>query len=215
MYTQCPHCNRTQTLGVEQLRESRGIIRCPNCSALFDALQRLSESTPGKIPPEETVGQPWAAESASASSAYWGLAVLLGFFVLIGQLIYFESSAALQNETLRPWLDKACRSLGCSLPEYRNPAYFAVIESSLTVAEGGYYSFQAVIHNQAAFPQRPPNLDLTFIRLGGEPFAARIFRPDDYREAPDAVIESDQSLTIALDIIAPDIILGGYIFELI
>ena len=190
------------------------MIRCANCSTLFDALQRLSELPPAKLPTGKIPEQPWTT-SARRSSGHWGLLLLLSFITLTGQTLYFEGSTAIQNETVRPWLERACGLLKCSLPDYRNPDDFAVIQSALTPADDKHYIFQAIISNQSAFPQRPPKLKLTFMKLTGEPFAQRIFRPDTYLALPLPSIGADQPFEISLNIAPIDTTIGGYTFELI
>jgi predicted Zn finger-like uncharacterized protein len=44
MFTKCPDCKKTHLLTVEQLRTGRGMMRCQNCSAMFDAWELISEA---------------------------------------------------------------------------------------------------------------------------------------------------------------------------
>lgn len=214
MFTQCPECDRTQTISVEALRKSRGMIRCSNCSTLFDALQRLSE-IPLNEPLTETASEPPWTFRAHRVSGHWGLLLLLSFITLTGQILYFEGSTAIQNETVRPSLEKACGYLKCTLPSYRNLDDFAVMHSALTPSDDEHYIFQATINNQAAFPQRPPRLRLTFMKLTGEPFAQRIFEPENYLASPTPYIGAEQPFDISLNIAPIDTTMGGYNFELI
>ena len=190
------------------------MIRCSNCSALFDALRRLSEMPPNRPATAPSVEPSWTRRSQPAPG-YWGLILVLALIALTGQTLYFEGKAATQNETVRPWLEKICARLNCVLPDYRNLDDFAVIQSALTPTDSRQFIFQAVIHNQALFPQRPPNLRLTFMRLNGEPFAQRIFRPEDYMVSPSFDVEPDHPVEISLNIAPVETIVGGYTLELI
>ena len=53
------------------------------------------------------------------------------------------------------------------------------------------------------------------MRLTGEPFAQRIFRPDAYLQPPAPYIGADQPFEISLNIAPIDTTIGGYTFELI
>lgn len=214
MYTQCPECGHTQTLSVDELRQNRGMVHCSHCSTLFDALQRLSEMPPTEAQPAPLPELPWTARTHRSSSP-WGFVLLLGCAALTGQLLYFEGPAALKSKAIRPWLEKACVQLHCKLPSYRNLDEFAVLRSTLMPSDNSHYIFQALINNQAAFPQQPPDIRLTFMKLTGEPFAQSIFRPERYLPSPLSVIEVDQSFEISLNIAPVDTTIGGYTLELI
>ena len=43
MYTQCPECKKKHKITIDELSDSRGMICCDECSAMFDALELLSE----------------------------------------------------------------------------------------------------------------------------------------------------------------------------
>ncbi|MGR9115595.1 MAG: zinc-ribbon and DUF3426 domain-containing protein [Gammaproteobacteria bacterium] len=215
MYTQCPECGQNQILGVDELREGRGMIRCSNCSTIFDALQRLSETPPVEAPTAVVTELPWTPQLQLASG-FWRLTLALSLITLTGQMLYFEAPKALQSATLRPWFEKACSLLQCELPSYRKLDDFAIVHSELTPSGDNHLVFQASIHNQAEFQQRLPDLKLTFMNLTGEHFAQRIFSPDQYKATSSNFIGPDQPFEISLDI-APSntAVIGGYTFELI
>lgn len=214
MFTQCPECHHTQTLTIEQLRESRGMIRCANCSTPFDALQRLSETPTDAVASIDKEAMPWTQNTNTRHSLFWSLTSLAGIVLLCGQIVYFEGPPALQNERLRPWFIEACSYLACKLPSYRNLDDFSVLDSALTLTADKNYFFRVVINNQAEFPQIHPGIKLTLLKLSGEPFAQRAFASGDLTYRTDH-IAPHETFEIGLAIAAPRIPVGGYTFELI
>jgi len=87
-----------------------------------------------------------------------------------------------QDERLRPWLERACGSLGCDLPRFRAPLRIQILGSDLTPAPGGVegYEFTLVLANQAALPQDFPAIKLSLEGRNGSPAASREFQPDEY-----------------------------------
>lgn len=213
MFTQCPECGCSRSLSVDELRRSHGMIRCADCSTLFDALPRLSETATAA--PTAPAAEPAWIERPRRTSGYWGLTLLLAAGLLIGQLVYFEGPKAIQDESIRPLLEQACRLLKCALPVYRHPDEFSVLQSTLTRSDEATYLFRAIIDNQAAFPQRPPAIKLTFMNRAGLAFAQSIFQASDYVDAPPSLIAVDNTFVISLSIAPPATAIGGYSFELI
>lgn len=214
MFTQCPECHHTQTLTIEQLRESRGMIRCSNCATPFDALKKLSDTPVEDVASTTEEALPWTHDHAPQHSRLWALTALAGFIVLCAQIIYFEGPRALQNEKLRPWFIEACSYLACKLPSYRNLNDFSVLDSSLTPTTDKNYFFRAVINNQAEYPQNHPGIKLTLLKLSGEPFVQRAFAPETLTYRTDD-IAPHETFEIGLAIAAPHMPVGGYTFELI
>ncbi|MGR9052101.1 MAG: zinc-ribbon and DUF3426 domain-containing protein [Gammaproteobacteria bacterium] len=214
VYTQCPQCGRNRALTFEELRASHGIVLCEHCSALFDALERINDKPLKEASAAKSRDVPWLREKRQASG-FWGWTLLFGIAVLTGQILYFQGQSALRSQSIRPWLEKTCLRLKCSLPVYHSSGEFSVLHSQMTPGENDAFIFEAVIQNQAAFAQRPPKLKLTLQTLTGEVFAGRIFRPEGYSAAPETLIEPGAALDISLDIAPLDTVLGGYNLELI
>jgi hypothetical protein len=75
-----------------------------------------------------------------------------------------------------------------------------------------------VIRNRAAFAQPYPSLELTLLDYAENPFARRIFRPQDYLPKAHTArsgLLPDATLAIGLNIAAPETKVGGYTFKLI
>ena len=113
-------------------------------------------------------------------STYWRAGLVIALLLLAGQIMYFEGTTLSRNPTFRPGLEKICRQLNCQLPAYKNPDEFAVLQGSLSALPDRSLLFRAVIRNRAAFAQPYPNLELTLLDYAENPFARRIFRPQDY-----------------------------------
>jgi hypothetical protein len=102
------------------------------------------------------------------------------------------------------------------LPAYQNPDELNLV-GSLNPTPDHHYQLQAAISNQAAFTQAYPGVKLTLLDYNGKPFAARVFRPQEYLPVTSraSVIKPDETTEISLKIAAPKSAIGGSSFELI
>lgn len=217
MFTQCPECQTIQPLSLTQLRSSRGILRCNQCSAMFDALERISETE--EISHSESQSSkhlPWDKKNTS-SNAYWGAGLVIGLLFLIGQIVYFEGYAFTQNPSIRPILIKLCQLPNCQLPVYKNLDEFTLLHGSFTPLPDQNYAFSVVMSNQAAFAQAYPNIKLNLLDYNGKAFAIRVFTPRDYlpEDAVANTMAADATTEISLKIAAPQTQVGGSTFDLI
>lgn len=217
MYTQCTECKQPYAIEVEELRSSHGMIRCSNCSSMYDALDLLSD---GEVPANIDINDAYLTNiSISASSnlrsKYWGIGTVFLFILLIWQIYVFEAYNLSQNSTLRPWLIKACtKSVNCQLPEYKNLDEITILNGSFEPINN-HYIFKIAIINQALFAQQRPSIKLTLIDFSGRPFATRIFYPTDYSKQDITLLKPNLAEKITLSIAAPSTKIGGYRFELI
>ena len=216
MYTQCPQCLTIQSLSLEQLRGSRGILKCCHCSAPFDALARISETE--TIAGENSANAsllPWDPDQDS-KAGFWGLGVCVCLLLFIAQLIYIEGYAFTQNARMRPFLVALCDQIACRLPVYKNTAKFNIV-GSFNPTPDNNYEFHAAISNQAALSQAYPNVRLVLLAFSGKPFAARVFQPQDY--LPEVLratlMKPDATTEISLRIAAPKTAIGGTSFEIV
>lgn len=152
------------------------------------------------------------------SRTLWRSGLVIASLLLAGQIIYFEGMPFSQNPAIRPKLEKLCRQFNCRLPAYKNPAEFAVLQGSLSALPDRSQLFRAVTRNKAAFAQPCPNLKLTLLDYAENPFAQRIFKPQEYltkHQAASSAILPDATAVINLNIAAPKIKVGGYTIEFI
>jgi predicted Zn finger-like uncharacterized protein len=217
MYTQCPECQTIRPLTLAQLRAGRGMLRCSHCSAMFDALEHISETA--DINPSDNLTSrrlPWD-KATIRGNAYWKRGLVIGLLVLIAQTVYFEGYAFTQNPALRPGLAKLCELIKCQLPVYKNLDELSILHSSFTPLPDQNYAFKLVISNQASFSQTYPNIKLTLFDYSGNAFAQRVFQPRDYLpvEAVASVMAADATIEISLKIAAPGTKVGGSTFDLI
>lgn len=215
MYTQCPECKAQHSIDTDQLRSTRGMLKCGECGAMFDALEFISD-TPIDQSLESKRVELFPVEEATDGKhiAIWTGGLILGLLTLVGQFLYFESYNLSQNPTLRPWLARACLTFSCSLPAYKNAEEISILQGTLEANGEIGYRFKAIIVNQAGFSQPFPNIRLTLLNFTGEAFAERVFTADDYRTAT-PVLDADKSGEIILDIAAPARKIGGYSFKLL
>ncbi len=218
MFTQCPECQTTHRISVGQLRSSHGILFCTKCSAKFDALERLNENMATINAWEEdapTTDIPWEKGRRVGSPLLWGLGCSAGLLLLLAQLYYFESSQLVQKPVIRTWIETICQPLSCRLPVYRNLQQMT-IRGVLQPTPGNSFQLQALLVNQAPFPQTYPDIKLSLMEFNGRVFAERVFHPDDYlSDAAGKLIDSKASTEVNLSIVKPALPIGGYTLELL
>jgi predicted Zn finger-like uncharacterized protein len=217
MITRCPECRRTIALTVAQLRDNRGMVRCEQCACTFDALPFISEGEEKVSTDDPTLHEPLPWEKAKQPvHRYWGLGVIIGTVLLMGQFLYFEGPALSQKPYFRLRAEKLCDRLNCRLPVYRNLDEFEILHRSFAALPDGDYIFKIVFSNQAAFQQSYPNIKLTLRNFAGQAFARRVLVPGDYLADPShkKTMEANATEEISLKIAAPQTKVGGYDFEL-
>jgi len=217
MLIECPECHQQYTITTEQFQSSDGITICPNCSTQFDPIAHLTETTSEQQNNEEIrAPYSWEKTRPPLSALFWKFGVIVGISLFVTQFFYFKSDELIQNQTIRPWLEKTCHLFQCQLPMYRNLKEFSVLHSSLNASEG-YYILQAAISNQAEFSQQYPNLKLTLLNFSGTAIAKRIFLPNEYltEKLPVRILNKSETFTIKLDIALSDTKVGGFTIELI
>jgi len=213
MFTQCTVCQQQHSLTIKQLRDSQGMLRCSECSAIFNALQQLSDT------PQANPDQPNAAfyprAVTSRKTTHWHRSTGLCLLTLSLQVCFFEGYRFTQNNILRPWLTQLCRPLNCKLPAYKNLNELTILHGSIQTISQQHSIFRITFVNHAMFEQRLPSIKLTLQNFTGDDFAQRIFYPKDYMGNQASVMKPDMSIEIALDIATPVSNLDGYRFKLI
>jgi len=137
----------------------------------------------------------------------WGVGLVLAIALGVGQYIYFNFHS-LAHGPLRPWLERGCQWVQCVLPPQVDTNL--IRSNSLIVrshpTQRGALAVDAIITNQADFPQPYPQLQLQFTDLNGAPVAGRQFRPDEYLSGElrgSRLMPVQQPVHIALELLDP------------
>ena len=114
---------------------------------------------------------------------WWVLAVAAVLTLLLAaQVFYLQLPEWSRDPGTRGFYEWVCGVVGCELPEIR--ALESLRTRNLMVRSHPDLDqalvIDAVIVNQAPFPQRFPGLELRFTSVGGLLVAGRVFQPEEY-----------------------------------
>ena len=150
-------------------------------SLLFNPDERMRRpSTPRPATPAFARGSNGAYRAALNWPWLLGAAVLaLSLLVEIG---YAKRAPLFDDARVRPWLDKACETLGCRLPLRREPSRLALLSRDIrphpSVPNGLIIS--ASLRNDAPFAQAFPDVEIVLSDLDENRIAMRRFHPQEY-----------------------------------
>lgn len=135
-------------------------------------------STALDIDPDELIRRPLRRRRR-----WWvPVVLLLGIALLAVQVLYFQFDAWAKNPQFRPLYEWLCTRLSCELPVMRSLA--SIYSKNLVVRAHpdtrGTLLVDAVVVNQAPFPQPFPVIELRFSSRDGRLIAARQYRPEEY-----------------------------------
>lgn len=137
----------------------------------------------------------------------WRTGLVAALLLSVWQYVYFNLTE-LSHGSLRPLLAQACGLLNCVLPPQFDVSQIKT--NSLIVrshpTQRGALAVDAIITNQADFPQPYPLLQLQFSDLNGAPAAGRRFQPDEYLSGEltgARLMPVRQPVHIALEIVDP------------
>ncbi|ACO76943.1 hypothetical protein AvCA_06930 [Azotobacter vinelandii CA] len=120
--------------------------------------------------------QPWGRRLV------WIALNLLAIAILAGQYLWFHYDELARQDSYRPWFERLCPYLGCSLPPRVDIA--RIRSSNLVVRNhpefAGALVVDAILYNRAAFAQPFPLLELRFADINGQTVATRRFKPNEY-----------------------------------
>jgi len=115
----------------------------------------------------------------------WAVLASLAAVALLGQaLFYFRAEAAEVWPDARPWLERACAELRCSVPLPRHVEMIAIEASNLQIDTGraNLMLLTATLKNRAPFAQDYPALALTLTDTQDQPLARRVLTSADFLE---------------------------------
>ena len=147
-----------------------------------------------------------------SASAIAGLSLLLAL-----QLLLADRARLSADAQWRPALSVLCNMLRCSLPPWREPAAFTLLNREVRPhpAIPGVLRVTATFRNDARWPQPWPALLLTLSDVDGRAVGARVFDARDYLGASPTRtgLESGQSATIAMDVREPSPRIVAFTFD--
>lgn len=208
MLTQCSQCKKTFSISIKELNaHNSGALYCPNCTEMLGLLQRFKTDV-------------FTAEYAPSRthSFLWLIGFLLSLALFAGQVYWTEGEKISQNPQYRQWLEKFCAKVPaqwrCKLPVYKNLDEFEIVHGDFQEV-GDHNEFQTVLSNQADFPQAYPLIKLRLLDFNSQPFAERIFLPEEYLGIkPDRLMAASETIEINLKIAPTAQKIGGYTFDL-
>lgn len=173
-------------------------------------------------PPRKSAAPSFARPAARApvdrrqrlalSAIVAGLALLL-----VLQLLVADRARLATDARWRPMLSTLCGALRCTLPPWREPAAFTVLERNVRSdpATPGMLRVTTSFRNDARWAQPWPALSLSLSDVDGREVGARVFAPREYLGgAPtQSDIESGQVASIAFDIVEPSPRIVAFTFD--
>ncbi len=163
-----------------------------------------------EIPPFKT--------SAPIPSTYWKIGTIALAFLLMTQLIYFESAHWAQNAYFRPPMETICQWLGCKLPPYQKVTDIKVVDHSFFPARNSVagHELHLALINHAPYPQPYPLLKISLTALDGTLIGQRIFKPEEYlHDSSSPLMPSHRMIFVQLGFAALARAVGGYQVELV
>jgi predicted Zn finger-like uncharacterized protein len=185
------------------------------------AAPALPASPPARATDYQSSG--WARRKLSSRRRIkgwvWAVLSLFLLLALLAQASYFLRDTLIsQAPQTRPWFEKVCAILGCTLSLPKNAEMIQIIGSDLQAeATGkGQLKLKLTLGNRAPYAQAWPALVLTLTDHKDRPQARRSFAPGAYL-ADAKLLESgipaqiEYPLTLQLDV--RDLTLAGYRLE--
>ncbi len=136
----------------------------------------------------------------------WELAAIAALCLLLAlQLLLSQRARLAADAQWRPLLSSLCGVLRCTLPPWREPEAFHVLQRDVRAHAPGVLRVSARIRNDARWAQPWPMLRLTLSDADGRAVASRLFQPREYLGgAPtQAQLDSGESASLRMDIVEP------------
>ncbi|RPE75794.1 uncharacterized protein DUF3426 [Vulcaniibacterium tengchongense] len=202
----CPRCGApamsaaTETAAPTAARDGAGPP-----AALAPSVPRPNRPAPRPTP--SFVRIPAATAANARMSWRWHLAVALLLVALVLQALLAQRHELAADARWRPALGALCTLLRCSLPPWREPDAFAMLERSVQprADRPGALAVRASFRNDARWPQPWPTLVLSLSDVDGRLVGMRAFAPHEYRRGhrPGDLLAPGQSAAVAFDVAEP------------
>ncbi|MGX5729031.1 DUF3426 domain-containing protein [Pseudoxanthomonas beigongshangi] len=163
---------------------------------------------------------PARVPASSTRTPRWQWAALCALaLALVLQVMLADRARLAGDAGWRPLLATLCSTLGCSLPPWREPQAFAMLDRDVRPVPGapGVLLAQATFRNDARWSQPWPVLMLTLRDADGRTLGARAVRPAEYlpRDGADATttIGPGQSAQVAVRVREPSANVVAFSFD--
>lgn len=160
-----------------------------------------------------------AITDADAARRRWPVpAAIVGLALLLAlQWLLADRARLAADPTWRPLVAGTCAVLGCSLPAWREPSAFVLLERDVRPHPGaaGTLRITASFRNEAAWAQPWPEVVLVLSDVDGRPLGTRAFTATEYLGSapPSALLASGQGAVIRMDVLEPAAGTVGFAFE--
>ncbi len=149
----------------------------------------------------------------------WHSALLATLALLLGLQVLLADRARLAADARwRPLLGSLCGVLRCSLPAWREPAAFTMLDRDVRplAAPAGVLQVQASFRNDGRWAQAWPWLQLSLSDADGRVIGSRVFAPQDYlghAVAADDTLAPGQGAQVAFRVREPAASTAAFTFE--
>lgn len=138
----------------------------------------------------------------------WVMLCLIAIGMFIAQYVYFNFDTLAVKPAMRPHFEQACLQLGCRIPDIPDPSKLRIDEVVVRKHPSveGALVVDAILKNNATFPQTFPALRLRFSNQADELLASRVLRPSEYLLGEARLLRRmppDTPIRISLDIVDP------------
>jgi hypothetical protein len=154
----------------------------------------------------------------SSHTQRWMIAAIaLLSLLLLLQLLLADRANLARDARWRAAMTALCGALRCTLPAWREPAAFTLLDRDVRPRPGmpGVLRVTATFRNDARWPQPWPALLLTLSDLDGRAAGARVFTPREYLGAAptQSTLASGQSAMLSMDVLEPGPRIVAFTFD--
>ncbi len=145
-----------------------------------------STAIPVSDTPPPPISEPVLLLPATKEGPTFWLLMLFLLMLLVGALAqstyFLRTEIAAYYPPMRPWLEKACHYLTCTVELPRHADLLNIEDSDLQAdpEHDGVLLLVSALYNRAPFPQAYPVLELTLTDTYDKPLLRRTFTPQEY-----------------------------------
>lgn len=157
---------------------------------------------------QEQFQQDAAEQHVSKASVAWGVGSFLLMLVFLFQTVYFKHDQLAQVSQLRPWVEKFCEQMHCTVALQFNAKYLELLGQDIRThpkAKDALMVSTTIINN-ASHTQAYPGLQITFSDLNGQKVAMRRFLPQEYLPKKTNIkkgMPSDTPIQVEIELMDP------------